>query len=127
MGGRDLAVRLRPLPTPRRPRTTHGRRPARAVIARLPRPLPARHRGHRRDLTLRIAGQLRHVGVGRTYARTPVILLVQDLHVRVVDAATGELIREAHRRPQQGLPTKEHPEMNNTQTCNRRSGCRPMS
>ena len=46
------------------------------------------------NVTLRIAGQLRHIGVGRTYARTRVILLVQDLHVRIVDAATGELLRE---------------------------------
>jgi len=46
------------------------------------------------NVTLRIAGQLRHIGVGRTYARTRVILLVQDLHVRVVNAATGELLRE---------------------------------
>jgi transposase InsO family protein len=46
------------------------------------------------SVTLRVAGRLRHIGVGRTYARTDVILLVQDLHVRVVDAATGELLRE---------------------------------
>lgn len=46
------------------------------------------------NVTLRIAGQLRHIGIGRTYARTRVILLVQDLHVRVVHAATGELLRE---------------------------------
>ena len=46
------------------------------------------------NVTLRIAGQLRHIGIGRTYARTRVILLVQDLRVRVVDAATGELLRE---------------------------------
>ena len=46
------------------------------------------------NVTLRIAGKLRHIGVGRTYARTRVILLVQDLHVRVVNAATGELIRD---------------------------------
>ncbi|MGH3334804.1 MAG: IS481 family transposase [Nocardioides sp.] len=46
------------------------------------------------NVTLRIAGQLRHIGVGRTYARTRVILLVQDLHVRIVHAATGELLRE---------------------------------
>ncbi len=46
------------------------------------------------NVTLRIAGQLRHIGVGRTYAGTRVILLVHDLHVRVVDAATGQLIRE---------------------------------
>jgi transposase InsO family protein len=46
------------------------------------------------SVTLRVAGRLRHIGVGRTYARTDVILLVQDLHVTVVDAATGELLRE---------------------------------
>jgi transposase InsO family protein len=45
-------------------------------------------------VTLRVAGQLRHIGVGRTYAGTYVYLLIQDLDVRVVDAATGELLRE---------------------------------
>ncbi len=45
-------------------------------------------------VTLRVAGQLRHIGIGRTYAGTYVILLVQDLDVRVVHAATGELLRE---------------------------------
>jgi hypothetical protein len=45
-------------------------------------------------VTLRVAGQLRHIGIGRTYAGTYVILLVQDLAVRVIHAATGELLRE---------------------------------
>ena len=45
-------------------------------------------------VTLRVAGKLRHIGIGRTHARTHVILLVQDLHVRVVNAITGELLRE---------------------------------
>ena len=45
-------------------------------------------------VTLRVAGRLRHIGIGRTYAGTYVILLVQDLDVRVIDAATGELLRE---------------------------------
>ena len=45
-------------------------------------------------VTLRIAGQLRHIGVGRTHTRTHVILLVQDLDVRVINAITGELLRE---------------------------------
>ncbi|HEU4512833.1 MAG TPA: IS481 family transposase [Nocardioidaceae bacterium] len=45
-------------------------------------------------VTLRAAGQLRHIGIGRTHSRTHVILLVQDLHVRVVNAITGELLRE---------------------------------
>ena len=45
-------------------------------------------------VTLRVAGRMRHLGIGRTYAGTYVILLVHDLDVRVVDAATGELLRE---------------------------------
>ena len=45
-------------------------------------------------VTLRVAGQLRHIGIGRTHTGTHVILLVQDLDVRVVNAATGELLRE---------------------------------
>jgi transposase InsO family protein len=46
------------------------------------------------SVTLRVAGRLRHIGVGRTYARTDVILLVNDLHVTVVHAATGEILRD---------------------------------
>ena len=45
-------------------------------------------------VTLRVAGRLHHIGVGRTHARTRVVLLVQDLHVRVVNATTGELLRQ---------------------------------
>ena len=46
------------------------------------------------SMTLRVAGRPRHIGVGRTYARTDVILLVQDLDVTVVNAATGEILRD---------------------------------
>jgi transposase InsO family protein len=45
-------------------------------------------------VTLRVDGHLHHIGIGRTHARTHIILLVQDLHIRVVNAATGELLRE---------------------------------
>ena len=45
-------------------------------------------------VTLRLAGKLRHIGIGRTHARTHVILLVHDLEVRVINAITGELLRE---------------------------------
>jgi transposase InsO family protein len=45
-------------------------------------------------VTLRVNGRLHHIGIGRTHARTHIILLVDDLHVRVVDAATGELLRD---------------------------------
>ena len=45
-------------------------------------------------VTLRIHGQLRHIGVGRTHKGTHIILLIQDLDVRIVNAITGELLRE---------------------------------
>jgi hypothetical protein len=44
-------------------------------------------------VTLRVAGKLRHIGIGRTHKGTHVILLVHDLEVRVVNAVTGELLR----------------------------------
>ena len=61
------------------------------------------------NVTLRIAGQLRHIGIGRTYARTRVILLVQDLHVRVVNAATGELLRDLIVDPSKDYQPKNPP------------------
>jgi transposase InsO family protein len=45
-------------------------------------------------VTLRVAGQLRHIGIGRTHTGTHVVLLVQDLNVRIVNAVTGELLRD---------------------------------
>jgi len=45
-------------------------------------------------VTLRHAGRLYHIGVGRTHAGTHILLLVQDLHVRIINAATGELLRD---------------------------------
>ena len=48
----------------------------------------------RGTVTLRIAGRMHHIGIGRTYAGTDILLLVQDLHVRVVNRTTGELLRE---------------------------------
>ena len=45
-------------------------------------------------VTLRVAGRLRHIGIGRPHAGTHVLLLVHDLEVRVVNAATGELLTE---------------------------------
>jgi hypothetical protein len=44
--------------------------------------------------TLRVNGRLHHVGIGRTHARTRVLVLAHDLEVRVVDATTGELLRQ---------------------------------
>ena len=46
------------------------------------------------SVTLRHNSRLHHIGIGRTHAGTCVILLVQDLQIRVVNAITGELLRE---------------------------------
>jgi transposase InsO family protein len=45
-------------------------------------------------VTLRAGGRLHHIGIGAAHARTPVLMLVQDLHIRVINAATGELLRD---------------------------------
>jgi hypothetical protein len=42
---------------------------------------------------LRHNGRLHHIGIGRTHARTPVLILVADLDIRVINAATGEILR----------------------------------
>jgi hypothetical protein len=35
-----------------------------------------------------------HIGIGRTHARTHVIMIIRDLDIRIVNAATGELLRQ---------------------------------
>ena len=62
---------------------------------------PARHDRVREDivdsngkLTLRRAGRLHHIGIGRNHARTHVLMLIDDLHIRIIDKTTGELIRD---------------------------------
>jgi transposase InsO family protein len=45
-------------------------------------------------LTLRHNGRLHHIGVGRTHARTPILMLINDLDIRIIQAHTGELIRD---------------------------------
>jgi transposase InsO family protein len=84
--------------TPQRP-------PAVAYLAR-PKAVPGDRSGdthlrvrhdradERGKVTLRVDGRLYSLALGSQHARTRVILLVDDLHVRAVDAATGELLRE---------------------------------
>jgi transposase InsO family protein len=51
------------------------------------------------SVTLRHNGRLHHIGIGRTYEGTCVILLIQDLNIRIVNTITGELIRELTLNP----------------------------
>lgn len=45
-------------------------------------------------VTFRHAGKLHHIGIGRPYKNTKIIMLIDGLNIRVVDQKTGELIRE---------------------------------
>lgn len=91
-----------------RPHRGIGRRtPATAWAAR-PRAVPTRqgiqishHFRVRKDrvdrngkLTLRHASRLHHIGIGYRWARTPVLMLIQDRNIRIITENTGELIRE---------------------------------
>jgi transposase InsO family protein len=61
-------------------------------------------------VTLRHNGKLHHIGLGRAHAGTRVLLLVQDLRIRVINAATGELIRELTLDPDRDYqPTGKRP------------------
>ncbi len=79
------------------------------------------------NVTLRTGGRLHHIGVGRTYAGTCVLLLAQDLHIRIIDAATGELLRELTLDPARDYqptgqppgPKRKHPEPDEGSRCPR--------
>jgi hypothetical protein len=61
-------------------------------------------------VTLRHGGKLHHIGVGREHAGTDILLLVQDLHIRIIGAATGELLRELTLDPSRNYqPTGRKP------------------
>lgn len=50
--------------------------------------------GETGSVTLRVNGRLHHIGVGRIHYRTRVLILVQDHNIRIINAATGEVLRD---------------------------------
>ena len=97
----------------RRPHRSLDRRtPAAAYQARPKAAPPASPVDHqpqtrvRRDLvdtggtiTLRHSGRLHHIGVGRTHARTPILMLINGLDIHIIHATTGQIIRELTLNP----------------------------
>ena len=83
-------------------RSLNRRTPAQAYAA-LPKATPGqpadtwRTRGDRVDttgrITLRHNGQLHHIGIGRPHAGTPIVMLVHNLDIRIINKTTGELLR----------------------------------
>ena len=84
-------------------RSLHKHTPAQAYNARA-KATPAGRDGHwriRHDkidatgaVSLRHASRLHHIGLGTQHAGTPVRILIHDLHVTVVNADTGEIMRD---------------------------------
>jgi transposase InsO family protein len=103
-----------------RPHRALARRTPAAVYTARPKATPTgvspTHERVRRDriddsgvVTIRYHGRLHHIGIGRTHARTHVLLLIQDLHIRVIAAATGELLRELTLDPTRDYQPRGHP------------------
>jgi transposase InsO family protein len=91
-----------------RPHRAIGRRTPQAAWNARPRAIPARqgirvseHFRVRRDrvdtdgkLTLRHNSRLHHIGIGRRWAGTNVLILARDLDLRIITQDDGELIRQ---------------------------------
>lgn len=89
----------------RRPHRSLGRTTPATKYTMLPKvgPHESESEGHYRirhdivgdtgTLTLRHAGTLHHIGIGRTHARTHIIMLIDNLDIRIVNPDTGELLR----------------------------------
>jgi hypothetical protein len=76
-------------------------------------------------VTLRTGGKLYHIGVGRTHAGTHVLLLVQDLDIRIINAATGELLRHLTLDPTRNYQPTGRPPGPTPQTPRKRKNPEP--
>ena len=50
-------------------------------------------------VTLRRKGRLHHIGIGCRHAHTPILMIVQDLNIRIINPTTGELLRQLTLNP----------------------------
>jgi transposase InsO family protein len=71
----------------------HARPKASPTAAHQPHYRVRRDRVSHGNVSLRIGGQLHHIGLGRHLHGTPILMLIDDLDVRVIHATTGEIIR----------------------------------
>ncbi len=71
----------------------HARPKASPTAAHQPHYRVRRDRVSHGNVSLRVGGQLHHIGLGRHLHGTPILMLIDDLNVRVIHATTGEIIR----------------------------------
>ena len=98
----------------RRPHRSLGRTTPAVAYQRLPKTGPAGtdvgpHYRIRRDridktgsVSLRRAGRMHHISIGRPLKETAVIMLIDDLDIRVIATQTGELLRHLTLNPKRG-------------------------
>ncbi len=60
-------------------------------------------------ITIRHNSRLHHIGIGRRHAGRPVLLLAHELHIRVLDQDTGELLRALTLDPNQDYQRQAQP------------------
>jgi transposase InsO family protein len=98
----------------RRPHRSLNRRTPAVAYHLLPKAQPSStdtntHYRIRRDridttgaVSLRRAGRMHHISIGRAHAGKPVVLIIADLDIRVVATNTGELLRHLTLDPTRG-------------------------
>jgi transposase InsO family protein len=98
----------------RRPHNSLARRTPAAVYRLLPKtgphgPSAGTHHRVRHDridktgaISLRRAGHLHHIGIGRTHAGRRVLMVIDDLDIRVIDTTTGQILRHLTLDPTRG-------------------------
>lgn len=113
-----------------RPHRATGRRTPATAYTALPKASPtttaADHEWRTRTdkvapagtVSIRYAGKLRHLGLGRTHAGQPVLLLIRDNQVITSHADTGEILAEHHIDPTRDYQpaTRRHPPDPSTST-----------
>jgi len=61
-------------------------------------------------VTLRHAGKLHHIGIGRTHARTHITLLIKELDIHIINTETGEILRHLTLNPHIDYQPQQHNE-----------------
>jgi transposase InsO family protein len=97
-----------------RPHSSLRRRPPAVVYGLLPKATPrgsttGTHHRVRHDridktgaVSLRRAGRMHHIGIGRAHAGKTVLVLIDDLNIRVIHDTTGEILRHLTLDPHRG-------------------------
>jgi transposase InsO family protein len=106
----------------RRPHSALGRKTPASRYDALPKATPTEsnlkdHYRVRHDIvgdtgtvTLRHAGKLHHIGIGRTHARTHITMLIRELDIHIIDTETGEVLRHLTLNPNQDYQPQHHNE-----------------